>query len=106
MLAESFRQRAAEQRAIANALLEEADVMSKATKLVPAIVGHVNATMLEALADMVDYQQTKPVLDEAMERRKAILQRNNEMRLAAANGDWQRFDELAAGAGTTGGDAA
>jgi hypothetical protein len=94
-LPETYRQRAKEQRDAANGLIDEPDILSNATKLISAIVGHVNASVMESLADVMDYQRGAAGVDSATAKRHAIIQRNEAIRLAAARGDWSEFDRLA-----------
>lgn len=93
-LAEDFRARAKAQREAANTLLGAADLKSNAEKQIAATVGQVNATLLEALADVLDYQKAADRLSPLAARRQTILEKNNAVRIAAARGQWEEFDRL------------
>lgn len=103
-LADSFRSRAKQQRDLANELIttqplirQDADGKFDAQNLVTAIVGHLNATILETNADAMDYLRVTTGEDSLISRRKRIMERNDAIRTAAARGDWEEFDRLAAG---------
>jgi len=109
-LGDEFRRRAKDQREAANTILAAADLQTSAEKQITATVGHVNANLLDALADLVDYDQAKNGADRLAVRRLTILERNDAIRTAAARGDWAEFDRLAgigvAPASPPGGDGA
>jgi len=107
-LPDSFRQRGKESNDASRAMLEAGDFEQSAHKQAMAIIGQVNAALFFALADMMDYLRTTTGTDSALERRRAILQRNDAIRKAAATGNWDEFDRLTAGddpASTGGGNA-
>lgn len=93
-LPDDYRARAKEQVAASAALFEEGDFDSNAKKQALAIIGQVNATVLTGLADVMDYLRQTTGADSAMARRKLILEKNDEIRKAAANGDWKKFDQI------------
>jgi hypothetical protein len=97
-LPDDYRSRAQLQRGIANELLGEADILTNPTKFVSAIVGQVNATVLEGLADAMDYLRLanveKPEAEHQFARHRKLSEHNNAIRRAAALGDWAAFDRL------------
>ena len=103
-LADKFREEAAEYRTAANALIGAEDILTRADKLVPAIVGHVHANTLEALAELTNYIHFKDGMSGLTVQRKAIIDRSEAIRKAAAigatTGDWSEFDKLSRGAPT------
>lgn len=98
-----FRNRARQQREAANVLLAGSEILTDPKKQVAATVGHVASHLFDALADLVEYQQADLEGDTMASRRRAILERNNAIRKAAARGDWNEFDRLT---GITPGDSA
>ncbi len=105
-LADDYRERAKAQRELANKLVLEPDVLKNATKFVASIVGQVNATVLEGLADTMDYLKASSAQDKVLGQRQILMQRMNAARLAAARGDWDEFDRLASGSADAPGKAA
>ena len=100
-LAEEFRQRAKEQIGGSSALFEADDFERSAKKQALAVIGQVNATVLEGLADVVDLLDTIATLggsgsSPANERRVKLLKVNDAIRKAAAKRDWNEFDRLTA----------
>ena len=100
-LPEEFRARAAEVKKDALILLAAPDILTKADKLIGAIVGMVDAKVLEALASVVEYQEQVNNPNPRVARLRAIMQRNDAIRQAAAKGsstgNWSEFDELVEG---------
>lgn len=88
MTPDEMRANAAEQRALANKLID-ADKLDEAQNLISAIVGHVNATVLETGASVIDAMNSPS--GQPMTRREKF----DAIRLAVANGDWDEFDRLA-----------
>lgn len=108
-LSETFRRRSKEQSESSLALFAEADFDTNAKKQAMFVIGQVNATMLDALADVLDNGTLlgKSAAASALfERRRKVLERNDAIRLAAAKGEWDEFDRLAAGRDSSGDDAA
>jgi hypothetical protein len=107
-LADSFRERATEQRNLANGIVdrplvkvvvnEDGTQEFDAKNLLVAIVGHLNATILETAADQMDYLRVSTGDDSLAARRRKIMEQNDAIRRAAASGNWVEFDRLAAGA--------
>ena len=93
-LSTDFRERAEQQRAAATVVLESTEFDRNPRKQAAAIVGQVNATVFDALADMVDYLRNCEKIDDVAARRRAILERNDAIRRAAAVGNWDEFDKL------------
>lgn len=97
-LAEDFREKAKQNVEGSTTLFDAPDFAADAKKQAMAVIGQVNATVYSALADMMDYQQLSASADAAMERRRAVIKRNHEIRIAASNaaatGDWNEFDRL------------
>ena len=96
-----FRQRAAQQRAASSVLVDADDFEQKPRNQVAAIVGQLNATIYDALADTIDYLRGGEKIDMLADRRRAILERNDAIRRAAASGNWDEFDRLTGNAGTS-----
>jgi hypothetical protein len=108
-LADEFRTRAKEHRDAANSLIDASAILTDRNH-VAATVGHVTAQLYTALADMEDYHHRAEEVESATARRRAILERNDAIRKAAARGDWDEFDRLTgiesdASGSTSGGDA-
>ncbi|WP_068130847.1 hypothetical protein [Roseimaritima ulvae] len=116
---DELRSRAVEQRKLANALITDKQLIravvepdgttrTDATNLLMAIVGQINATILESTADSLDYLRVATGEDSMVARRKAILERNDAVRTAAAigstTGNWDEFNRLT-GIATPGGDS-
>lgn len=93
-LADHFRAKAKLQRDAANTLLGAGDFDTSAEKQVAATVGQVNANTLEALADLIEYQHATESGGSLAAKRRAILERNDAIRRAAARGQWDEFDRL------------
>ena len=105
---DDLRQEASEQRELANDLIGNHPLIrtkvdgdglesTDATNLVSVIVGHVNATMMETIADLTDFLSTGNVAG-LNPQRQAAIDRNDAIRKAAARahatGDWNEFDKL------------
>jgi hypothetical protein len=103
-LADDFRSRAEEQRESAHSLLGAVDIETSASKRITAVVGFVNASTLEALADLADYLRQGVQLTRLSDRQRKALEKNDAIRIAAATGDWNRFDELISERGAAGSD--
>ena len=107
MLSEKFREEAKRQREAAGVLLKAEGFDRDVTKQVAAIVGLCEANMLSALADVVEFLRETVPMDSQMAKRRAIIDRNDIVRKAAArasqNGDWSEFDRIVAGEGGVGG---
>lgn len=101
--AQVFTSKAAEYRNQSAMLMDADDLDTNTTKQIAATVGLVSANMFEGLA-MLAAMMGAPAPDPAMERRRAILERNDAIRTAAARGDWDEFDKLVSGNGASGGD--
>lgn len=93
-LGDMFRARAKEYRDAANSVLEAPGFGTDPKILVTVIVGHVHANTLECIADLSEYLRSADQLDANALRRRAILEKNNAIRQAAARGDWAAFDRL------------
>ena len=107
-LSDVFRRRSQEQAASSAALFDEEDFDENPKKQALAIIGQVNATVLDAFADVLDNSTLlgKSAAASALfERRKKVLERNDAIRMAAAKGEWDEFDRLAAGGEPSGDDA-
>ena len=113
-LGDDLRKRSAEQQGAAAELLDSPEFGTSPKLQSLFVVGQTTANILEALADVADYQQADSVRSKLDERTQALLERNNAIRTAAAAGfasnDWSRFDGLleqyfqsATGEGSTGG---
>lgn len=100
-LSDKWREKAASNTEGSNALFDEADFATNPKKQVLATIGQVNATIYSALADLLDdlSVQRSAGADAVTEKRRAMLRRTNDIRTAAARGDWDEFDRLAAGDG-------
>jgi hypothetical protein len=93
-----------DKRRLAAALRENADGILHADRRqalqedaflqVMAIVGKVGAMVLEGDADILDAMWAQTVLDPLMEKRRALMEKNDAIRRAAATGDWSGFDKL------------
>ncbi len=101
VFAQMLRKESAELHGAAKTLLEAADLNHNAKKQIQAIVGFVAAKQLAALADLATYLKEGDKQDARDERRNAIMERMDAIRLAAAkgsaSGDWDDFDKLATG---------
>jgi hypothetical protein len=93
-LSTDFRQRAVQQRDASFVLVNADDFEQKPRNQVAAIVGQLNATIYDALADTIDYLRGGERIDAIADRRRAILERNDAIRRAAASGNWNEFDRL------------
>lgn len=97
-LPEEYRQKAQEQRELSLELLKAPDVLTSATKLVSAIAGQINATVLTGLADLMDYQRVTTGQDSRVQKMQAYMERNALIRNAAAkgqaSGDWSDWEKL------------
>jgi hypothetical protein len=100
-LSETFRARAKEMRDASNVLLKSPELSTSIEKQVAATVGQVNATVLDALADMADLQTSGSQAVE-IDKRAESLKRNHAIRMAAArgfqSGNWDEYDRLVAAA--------
>ena len=100
---DDMRTRAAEQKQAAADLVTstelikcDSDGVFDAKNLLMAIVGFVNATTLEAIADQTDLLQGAEKQDARHVARKQREDKNNAIRTSAARGDWVEFDRLVA----------
>jgi hypothetical protein len=91
---ESLRARAKQLREAANTLLGAEDYATNHEKQCAAIVGQVTANVQESLADLADYLRSTDAVDLATQRRRAILEKNDAIRRAAASSNWAEFDRL------------
>ena len=113
-LSDKFRQKASDQSAASLQMFEAEDFERSAKKQALAVIGQVNATLLDGLADVVDHLTLLAASGggQANEKRLTILRTNDAIRRAAAKGDWSEFDRLSAelagivGGATAGGGAA
>lgn len=96
-LAKQYRDLAAEHNSAARSLYDSDTFITDTRKQTNAVVGFVSSKLYHALADMVEYFEGKEQLDPKIAQRKAILERNEAIRKAAARGDWDEFDKLSAG---------
>lgn len=98
---DKLRADAQEQRNAAGVLLNADDLNTDRKKQIAATVGLISANQMDALADLADYLRSSAISDPAMQRRHVILERNEAIRktaaVAAASGDWSKFDELVKG---------
>ena len=78
---------------LASKITSSADLVRTAT----VVGGTASANIKEALADFYDYYSVTAGRNERISRREEVLNRNHAMRAAAARGDWEAFDNLAAG---------
>ena len=106
-LSQKYREQAVAERQAAKVLLDSDKLPLDVKTQIATVVGFCNANTLEALADLVDQLQLTIPIDPAMQRRRAIMERNDAIRKAAAKasvkGDWSEFDKLVAGSGGDGG---
>ena len=102
-LSETFRARAKNFRDASMALLDSPELSTNVQKQVAATVGQVSATVLDALADVVDLQGSVKSPVEEINKRSESLKLNAAIRKAAATaydtGNWDEYDRLVAGAG-------
>jgi len=105
LFAKKLREESAELHDAAAALLNSSDLNHDIKKQIQAIVGFVESKQLAALADLATYLKEGDKQDARDERRVAMMERMDVIRLAAAKatatGDWDDFDEVA---GITGDD--
>ena len=95
-LSGNYRAKAAEQReAVAPLFTTEKLVDPKNRVMVT--VGQCNATIFDALADVVDFIDGKQKLARMNDMMKAKMELSNALRTAATAGDWDKFSELVAG---------
>ena len=102
-LPDEFRALAKEQKEVANALIAEGVLVKPSadpnepddyTMLIAAIAGQVNATLYNALADMADHLRRVEQVNANDARLQARLKLNDQIRIAAAKGNWDEFDKL------------
>jgi hypothetical protein len=98
-LAQDFERRAKEQTEAAQTLIEAADFNTDPKKQTLFVVGKVTGKFLHALAELTAYLKATDQLDEAAARRQEIVERSNAIRTAAALGNWDEVNRLAAGFG-------
>lgn len=70
--------------------------------VVPLIVGHLEAKMLDALAAQTEYLQSQGYSSRIPKRTQEILDTNDAIRTAAANGDWDKYNEIISGRSDSG----
>lgn len=94
LLAIDFAKRAEELDLAAKTLLDSTDFeVSRKTQSL-FIVGQVTANVMHVMADMVGFLAQTGAIDEVHARRAKLMEANNAIRLAAAAGNWERFNEL------------
>lgn len=96
-LGEDFRSRAKQMRADGETLLGSELFGSDPKVRLKAAIGFVSAVVLETAADLCDYLRSAQAIDAGVEQRIRIFKRMSAVRMAAAKGDWDEFDRLAAG---------
>ncbi len=102
-MGDTFRAKSREARAGADTLVGTPEFATDPKTQMLATVGYVRAVVLSDLADLVDYLRGAKGVDTAAERRKAIMERNDAIRKAAARRDWTEFDRLVESFGGSGG---
>ena len=104
-LADELRAQAIEERATANTIVTSRPLIKTseapdgtleldAKNLLVAVIGHVNATIFEQIADLMDYQRITIGEDSTVARQEARAMKYDAIRRAAAAQDWTTFDEL------------
>jgi len=99
-LAETLRQRAKETALAATSMLDAEDFETSAKKQSLFIIGQVNANTFATMADVleqIELTARTQTAEAIIERRASVLKRNDAIRRAAASGDWNEYDRLAAG---------
>lgn len=102
-MGDTFRAKSREAKSGADTLVGTPEFATDPKTQMLATVGYVRAMVLNDLADMVDYLRGSKGVDVAAERRKAIMERNDAIRRAAAKRDWTEFDRLVESFGGSGG---
>lgn len=97
-LARNFARRAEEQAAASASLFEADDFTVNQKKQALFIVGKMTANLLHVLSELTAYLRATDQLDEMAIRRKEIMEKSNDIRIAAARaastGNWDEFDRL------------
>ena len=95
---EAWRQEAAELRGATGKMLapENAEALKDDQRqFIAAILGRVEAFVLEAKADIVETMiAAAGSADPVMVKRRSIMEKNDAIRKAAASGNWVEFDRL------------
>jgi hypothetical protein len=104
VLAASMRQRAADLDKALNQILSTKPNVDG--DVVRAVKAAIVPELLLVLADMLDVLENTQTLDGTLGRLQQIARRNNAVRLAAANGDWDAIDRIVTEATAPAGDAA